>query len=102
MLVVSKSPGWKKKKKTLTRIIFLNFYFIKMVNVNYLEKWIVLLLIVNYLILYENIFYDLWLLLQVDSTLHLGYKLLLQWRGLWIFRLLFVCDLKFLAFLFSI
>ena len=33
MLVVSKSPEWgEKKKETLTGIIFLKFYFIKMVN----------------------------------------------------------------------
>ena len=33
MLVVSKSPEWGEKKETLTRIIFLKFYFIKMVNI---------------------------------------------------------------------
>lgn len=35
MLVVSKSPEWrgKRKKTTLTRIIFLKFYFIKIVNI---------------------------------------------------------------------
>lgn len=32
MLAVSKSPEWRKKE-TLTRIIFMQFYFIKMVNI---------------------------------------------------------------------
>ena len=47
MLVVSKSPEWRGKKETLTRITFLKFYFIKMVNIITQRNGIFLLLTVN-------------------------------------------------------
>lgn len=48
MLVVSKSPEWRgKKKETLTRIIFLKFYFIKIVNIIIWSNGTFLLLTVN-------------------------------------------------------